>query len=288
MSASARRHTHTPKQEGKAACHRSTEHQSFAAKYCGIGERKRDGNIFPRDVAYVTHSFIHKRLNGPHEETDFGAASTQHIFREEKASAATSSRSNRHRNELSKKQIYFTRSSSPPPTRPSLRSHIGTHTHTPGIASQQQQIKSKKITLEKESSGSGSGKKTRKPQNDERRSLKRKTETNNHRSSTKCVRVFFFGRRLAGVAASSSFGGRLFGVPRRPLPQTSKRLLLSTSTCCYTSPDSAPRKQQQQICNRKSCKSEIAERRTTHIPIRTRRRYVIFPATHTSAVCQCL
>lgn len=30
----------------KAACHRSTKHQSFVAKYCGIGERERDGIIF--------------------------------------------------------------------------------------------------------------------------------------------------------------------------------------------------------------------------------------------------
>lgn len=44
--------------------------------------------------------------------------------------ATTSSRSNRHQNELSKKRIYFTRSSSPPPTRPSLRSHTHTQPHS--------------------------------------------------------------------------------------------------------------------------------------------------------------
>lgn len=50
-----------------------------------------------------------------------------------------------------------------------------------------------------------------------------------------CARFFL----LADVAASSSFGGRLFGVPRRPLPQTSKRLLLQPLATLLLTPHNA-------------------------------------------------
>lgn len=97
--------------------------------------RKKNPLSPPPTVVVVTHSFKHNVLTG-NEENPFRWEKRTHT--------ATSSRSNRHQNELSKKQIYFTRSSSPPPTRPSLA-----HTHT---RASEATTKAKKIPLKSESS----------------------------------------------------------------------------------------------------------------------------------------